>query len=589
MPVFLPVAGLSINALLLIGSGACVGFLSGLLGVGGGFLLTPILMLIGIPPTVAAASDTNAIVATSSSGVAAHFRLGNVDIKMGSVLLLGGLTGAAIGVEVIKILRVLGNADVLIKLTYIVVLGAVGGFMMIESLRNLRGKKPAPKAAGPVRTIPVLQRLPFQMEFPRSRVKHSVFVPFFLCALVGILAAIMGVGGGFLMVPMMVYLLRMPAHVAVGTDLFQILFTCAGVTLMQAMTNQTVDVVLALLLAAGSTIGAQIGAAVSRYLRGEQLLILLATLALGVVVKMGFGLVMAPSNLLELGHGEGHAAEAVPGKAQRVREAPERALAGRNEAAGRPVTVVPRKININGTYSGTDMRIEGVASPGSQVVVVARGPDTEETFKRKGRAGPIWVTAGRVEVSGVPSLFIRYAPEPAERFLRREEIERFQLDPQAIQRQMHIEPAGADAVRLREDYVRLKVEQRVYRVIDGAVRMGAPGPAGVPYLVQFHWPRKAPPDTYEVRVHECRDGSVTSTTTVPLEVVKTGFPALIAALSTSHALYYGIAAVVIAILAGFFIDFLASRLRRRLTRRVRPSALGGGATAEQAAGKSRFH
>jgi uncharacterized membrane protein YfcA len=303
MPIFLPIAGISINMLLLVGAGAVVGFLSGLLGVGGGFLLTPLLMMVGVPPTVAAASDTNSIIATSSSGVAAHFRLGNVDFRMGAVLLLGGLTGAAIGVEVIKVLRMLGNADVLIKLTYVFVLGGVGGSMFVQSLKNLRRGAIVLKSHAPARPSRFLSRLPFQIDFPRSLVRHSIFVPFFLCVIVGILSAIMGVGGGFIMVPMMVYLLRMPAHVAVGTDLFQILFTCSGITLMQAMTNQTVDLVLALLLAAGSTIGAQIGARASRRLRGDQLMILLATLCLLVVGKMAVGLVVTPSNLLDVGHG----------------------------------------------------------------------------------------------------------------------------------------------------------------------------------------------------------------------------------------------------------------------------------------------
>jgi uncharacterized membrane protein YfcA len=300
MPIFLPVAGISINVFLIIGIGAGLGFLSGLLGVGGGFLMTPILMMIGVPPTVAAASDTNSIVATSSSGVAAHFRLGNVDIKMGSILLAGGLVGAAIGVEVIKVLRSLGNADALIKLTYIFVLGFVGGFMFLDSIRNLRRGSIVVKAKRPGKTRQLLSRLPLQMKFPRSRVQHSILVPFFLCALVGVLAAIMGVGGGFIMVPMMVYLLRMPAHVAVGTDLFQILFTCAGLTYMQATTNHTVDLLLAVLIALGSTLGAQIGARVSKLLRSEQLMIILATLVLVVVVRMGFSLVLTPDNLLEV-------------------------------------------------------------------------------------------------------------------------------------------------------------------------------------------------------------------------------------------------------------------------------------------------
>jgi len=298
MAIFLPVAGVSISLFTLVGIGAAVGILSGLFGVGGGFLMTPILMMIGIPPTVAAASDSCQIVAASSSGVAAHFRLGNVDIKMGSVLLAGGLTGAAIGVRLIKFLRFLGEADFAITLAYIIVLGLVGGYMFAESIQSLRRGAEVPRAHRRPKRSSLISRLPFQMDFPRSGVRHSALVPFGLCTVVGILASIMGVGGGFIMLPMMVYLLRMPTHVAVGTSLFQILFMCAGVTYMQATTNHTVDLVLAILLAAGSTIGAQVGAQLSRLLRGSQLILLLATLVLLVTAKMVLSLVLPPEELL---------------------------------------------------------------------------------------------------------------------------------------------------------------------------------------------------------------------------------------------------------------------------------------------------
>jgi uncharacterized membrane protein YfcA len=304
MHVFLPIAGISINLVLLVAVGAVVGILTGLLGVGGGFLLTPVLMMIGVPPTVAAASSTSSLVATSSSGVAAHFRLGNVDLKLGSILLLGGLAGAELGVQLIKLLRSTGNADFVITLTYVVVLGSVGSLMFIESLHSLRRGVMVSRSSRKAPRQSLLQKLPFQMEFPRSNVQHSVLVPFLLCALVAILAAIMGVGGGFIMVPMMVYLLRMSMHVAIGTDLFQILFTCAGLTFMQAVSNQTVDIALALLLAVGSTVGAQIGARLARLLRGDQLKIVLATLVLIVTVKMGYGLVVTPTNLLSYAGGQ---------------------------------------------------------------------------------------------------------------------------------------------------------------------------------------------------------------------------------------------------------------------------------------------
>ena len=298
MPILLPVAGISISLPLLAAAGAAVGLLSGLFGVGGGFLMTPILMMLGIPPTVAAASDSCQIVATSSSGMAAHFRLGNVDAKIGILLLLGGWAGAAVGVEGIKILRALGEADLVIKLSYIAVLGSLGSYMFVQSLMTLRRGAVVAKVGKAPKSKGFLRRLPWQMDFPRSRVRHSILVPLFLAAVVGVLASIMGVGGGFIMLPMMVYLLGMPTHVAVGTSLFQILFLCAGVTYMQSALNHTVDLVLVLPLALGSAVGAQIGARLSRLLRGEQLIILLATLVLAVTVKMMSGLALKPADLL---------------------------------------------------------------------------------------------------------------------------------------------------------------------------------------------------------------------------------------------------------------------------------------------------
>jgi uncharacterized protein len=298
MHVLLPVAGISISLPLLVGVGAFIGLLSGLFGVGGGFLLTPILIFVGVPPAVAAATDSCQIVATSSSGMAVHSRLGNVDVKLGTVLLVGGLVGGAVGVQFIKFLLMLGDAAVTIKATYVVVLSGIGGYMFWESFNSLRRGALEVRAPRWVRGEGLLSRLPFQMSFPRSQVRHSVMVPFVLGATVGVLAAIMGVGGGFIMIPMMVYLLQMPMHVAVGTSLFQILFTCAGVTFMQASTNQTVDLLLALLLATGSTIGVQVGARLSRLLRGDQLRILLAMMVLLVAVRMVWGLMRIPRSRL---------------------------------------------------------------------------------------------------------------------------------------------------------------------------------------------------------------------------------------------------------------------------------------------------
>jgi uncharacterized membrane protein YfcA len=306
--IYLPIAQHSVALPVVIGLGFIVGLLSGLFGVGGGFLMTPLLIMIGIPPTVAAASDSNQIVAASASGTYAHYRLGNVDLKMGIYLLIGGVTGGTGGVQIIRILRQMGNADFLIMITYVIMLGFVGSYMFIESLQGLRSGKSVNGGAAPGKRDSAysrfIQGLPFQTRFEKSGIVLSPVVPLFLGGVVGVLAAIMGVGGGFIMVPVMVYLLRMPMHVVVGTSLFQVLFTCIDVTIMQAYSNRTVDFVLALLLLIGSTFGAQIGARMSTRLKEDQLKIFLAILVLVVMVKMLLSLVLPPHNLLSY-HG-GH-------------------------------------------------------------------------------------------------------------------------------------------------------------------------------------------------------------------------------------------------------------------------------------------
>lgn len=263
-------------------------------------------MMFGIPPTVAAASDSNQIVGASTSGTLAHMRLGNVDIPMGIMLLIGGVAGGTIGVQVIKLLKAMGNADFLIAITYVIMLGGVGGYMFWESLQGLKKEKnssaaeekPAAEEKAPKKSL--MKRLPMQYKFEKSGCKISMLLPVTFGVLVGILAAIMGVGGGFIMVPVMVYLLRMPMHVVVGTSLFQILFTCINVTVMQSYSNHTVDFVLAVLLLLGSTIGAQVGTAVSKRLKADQLKIMLASLVLLVCVKMTAGLLMTPTIMVAL-------------------------------------------------------------------------------------------------------------------------------------------------------------------------------------------------------------------------------------------------------------------------------------------------
>lgn len=306
MHLYLPVALTSVNVLMPIGLGLLVGLLSGLFGVGGGFLMTPLLIMLGIPSTVAAATDSNQIVAASTSGTYAHWRVGNVDFKMGLYLLAGGFFGGLVGVQLMKVLKATGNADFVIKMTYVIMLGVVGAYMLIESLHSMKKKK-APAADAPAKKeggfSKFLQSLPLQTRFEKSGVTHSAILPVFFGCVVGVLAAIMGVGGGFLMVPVMVYILRMPMHVVVGTSLFQILFTCIEVTFLQAYTNHSVDFVLAVLLLLGSTFGAQVGAVFGRKLKADQLKVLLAVIVLGVTAKIVVELTSTPALLITLAGG----------------------------------------------------------------------------------------------------------------------------------------------------------------------------------------------------------------------------------------------------------------------------------------------
>ncbi|MGF1475541.1 MAG: sulfite exporter TauE/SafE family protein [Geminicoccaceae bacterium] len=297
MDIYLPIAEMSVNAFLLLSIGGGVGFLSGLFGVGGGFLMTPLLIFIGIPPAVAVGSEATQILASSFSGVLAHTRRGNVDVRMGLVLVAGGSVGSILGVFIFAWMRGLGQVDLLVSLCYVVFLGIVGGLMFVESVRAMVIR---PNSSAPSRgddSDDWRQKLPLQMAFPRSQLRTSLLLPLAVGLLVGMLAAMMGVGGGFIMVPAMIYLIGMPTAVVVGTSLFQICFVTALTGYLHAVNNQTVDVVLALLLIAGGVIGAQLGTRVTGLLRGEQLRVLLALLVLLVCGKLAFDLIVTPVDL----------------------------------------------------------------------------------------------------------------------------------------------------------------------------------------------------------------------------------------------------------------------------------------------------
>ena len=298
MNIYLPIAEQSVNLFLLLGLGGIVGILSGLFGVGGGFLTTPLLLILGVPPAVAVATQSNQIIATSTSGVIAHWRRGNVDFMMGFMLMVGGLAGSAGGVWLFSYLQEIGQIDLVINLSFVILLGFVGTMMLIESLRTMM--KSRRQMGGRKRRHYWIHSLPLKMRFRKSGLYVSALLPIAIGALVGLLVAIMGVGGGFLMVPAMIYIIGMPTVMVIGTSLFQIIFVAANVTMLQASTNHTVDIILAIVLMAGGTIGAQYGARVGARMKGEQLRILLSILVLCMATKIAYDMVVTPDTIYSI-------------------------------------------------------------------------------------------------------------------------------------------------------------------------------------------------------------------------------------------------------------------------------------------------
>jgi uncharacterized membrane protein YfcA len=299
LQIYLPIAEVALNVFLLLGLGAGVGVLSGLFGVGGGFLLTPLLIFVGVPPAVAVATQSNQVVASSVSGVLAHWSRGNVDVKMGAVMLAGGIGGSSFGVIIFTVLKDLGQIDLIIAVAYVITLSSIGIMMAIESANALaktrRGKLPTK-----LHQHNWAQGLPFKMRFRKSRLYISALLPAGIGFIVGIMSAIMGVGGAFLLVPAMIYLLGMATSAVVGTSLFQIIFVQAWVTFWQANNNQTVDVLLALILTIGGVVGAQMGGRLGSKLPGEQLRFLMAIVILATAGGMLYELVARPAELFSL-------------------------------------------------------------------------------------------------------------------------------------------------------------------------------------------------------------------------------------------------------------------------------------------------
>ncbi len=301
MGIYLPIAEVSVNIFVLLAMGGAVGFLSGMFGIGGGFLITPLLIFYNIPPAVAVATGANQVIAASFSGAMAHLKRGTLDVKLGGILLIGGIAGASVGVYVFSLLRALGQLDLIVSIMYVVFLGIIGGLMLIESIRAIqRSRKGGSSSLKKPGQHNWIHKLPFKIRFRKSKLYVSAVPVVGIGAVVGFLSSIMGVGGGFIMVPAMIYMLKVPTNVVIGTSLFQIVFVASFSTIVHSHTNQTVDVVLAFLLMIGGVAGAQYGAKVGQRLRGEQLRALLAALVLAVGLRLAFDLFIEPANVYSL-------------------------------------------------------------------------------------------------------------------------------------------------------------------------------------------------------------------------------------------------------------------------------------------------
>lgn len=302
MEIYLPIAEMSVDLFTILLLGGLTGILSGMVGVGGGFLMTPMLIFIGVPPAISVATAANQIVASSVSGFLAHLRRGNVDFKMGAMLLAGGIAGSSLGVAIFNLLKATGDIDLVISLCYVVFLGIVGGLMAVDSARVLLKFPPknTPANAPVGWRQRMLVRLPWKTDFPKSKLYISRWLPVGIGAFVGIMVSLMGIGGGFFLIPAMIYLIGMPTSVVIGTSLFQIIFITANVTFLQAITSHTVDIVLAFLLLSGSVIGAQIGTKLSGRLPGEWLRGILSLLVLGMALRLAYGLFAVPAELYSI-------------------------------------------------------------------------------------------------------------------------------------------------------------------------------------------------------------------------------------------------------------------------------------------------
>ncbi len=537
----MPIAEMPVNVALVLLVSAAIGFVSGLVGVGGGFIMTPSLMFLGVPAPVAVATGASQIAATSFSGIVAQTRRNAVDWRMGMLLSIGGVLGGASGVSLFRHLLRIGQLDLIISLLYLALLAIIGGLMLMEGLAVMRGRGGGGLLRRSSRGF--AHALPLRLRFPRSGLYISVLPPLALGFLIGALAAIMGLGGGFILIPAMIYLLRMPTNVVIGTSLFYVLIVSGLIVLMQATQTQTVDLVLAGLLMIGGVVGAQLGVRLGAGLKSEHLRALLGAILLAASAKFLVDVVVPPTEPYVLASGAWATAD-------------DTRPIGVNSPL--PAAVVEEQITVSSDYEGSEVTVFGV-NPDRRgrgdIVVVLRGPEQGASVMRKRRSLGVWLNGPAVEFSNTPSFFAVLSNRPLRQIASPEAIWRYRLDPAATARLASAVPAGGDPSAYRAALVRLRRDQGLYQ--EGGLspensREGLTLYQGGLFRAVVRLPANAPITTYYADTYLFRDGQLVSSQRVPLRVERVGIERRIHDLAHGASFLYGIVVLLLALSAGWF-------------------------------------
>jgi hypothetical protein len=542
--IYLPIAEMPVNVLLVLLVSAAIGFVSGLIGVGGGFIMTPSLILLGVPAPVAVATGASQIAATSFSGMLAQTRRKAVDWRMGMLLSGGGLFGGYLGVKLFRHLLQIGQLDLIISLLYLVLLALVGGLMLWEGVAVMRGR-----TAGGGRFLRrssrgIAHTLPLRLRFPRSGLYISILPPLGFGFAIGAIAAIMGLGGGFILIPAMIYLLRMPTNVVIGTSLFYVLVVSCQIVVLQAAQTQTVDLVLAGILMLGGVIGAQLGVRLGAGLKSEHLRALLGALLLLASAKFLTDVVLTPNERYVLAEG----AWANPDDNQPFETV----------GSNLPAAVAEDQISVSSDYAGSYITIFGV-NPDRRgrgdIVVVLRGPAQGATLMRKQSRLGFWVNGAPVEFSNTPSFFAVLTNRPLREIASTQSIWRYQLDAAAAAQLASAVPAGGDPSDYRAALVRLRRAQDLYQDYSGTA---APDQRGGLTLYQgglfravVRLPANAPIAEYSADTYLFRDGQLISSQRVPVRIQRVGFERRIHNLAHGASFFYGLIVVAVALAAGW--------------------------------------